>query len=230
MKKRIIILPAAWTTEKVFLPQIEHLQNEYELFFPNIHQFNTVLKMADYIIQNYKDVYAVIGLSMGGYIAQEILIQAPDFCSKVVLIGVDSYALPNEAKNFLSNIIEQVREEKLDELLDLYAKSVLAPESLQDASLLNYVKQLPLNLSTAELINHHQACIAWEDSKHKLKNIKAEALILIGEKDACIPLDNAKILEKNIANSMLKVLQNAGHFLTLESSEKVNKILFEFLA
>ena len=60
--------------------------------------------------------------------------------------------------------------------------------------------------------------IVNEDLKYLLKNIKTKTLIVFGNKDKDTPLYMAKILNKNIKNSQLKIL-NGGHYSYLENKE-----------
>ena len=87
MKKRLLFFPAAWSTEKVFAPQIEYLDGEYEIIAPNIHQFDNIREMSNFVMAHYQNAYAMVGLSMVGFIVEDILVRQPDFVSKAILMG-----------------------------------------------------------------------------------------------------------------------------------------------
>lgn len=229
MKKRILLFSSAWGTEAVFAPQIEHLRHHYEIIVPDIHQFNNVRAMTDYVLNQYKHVYALIGLSMGGFVAQDILIHEPNFALKAVLMGTHSTATSEGGKEFMQGLIEQVRQGKLAELCPLYSEAVLAKESLKNKSLVELVKSMPLVLGEENCVRHHQACIGWDNHTDQLKNILADVLILSGEHDQVIPFESQKILQNFIPHSRLEIIKHAGHLMTLENSQQVNAVIDDFL-
>lgn len=61
-----------------------------------------------------------------------------------------------------------------------------------------------------------------EDLSYLLSEIKAETLIIWGENDSATPIDDARIMEKNIKDSGMVVLKGAGHFSYIE---KLNEFL-----
>lgn len=68
-----------------------------------------------------------------------------------------------------------------------------------------------------------------EDLTEKLSKIKAETLIIWGEKDKLIPLKYAYIFKGNIKNSKLKILPKTGHSPHLEDPEKLLEVILKFL-
>lgn len=68
------------------------------------------------------------------------------------------------------------------------------------------------------------------DLTKNLKEIKNSVLLIWGENDKDTPLYMAKIMEKNIKDSGLVILKNAGHFSYIEKSNEFNLIVDKFLA
>ena len=67
------------------------------------------------------------------------------------------------------------------------------------------------------------------DLTKNLKDINNSTLLMWGDKDTDTPLYMAKIMEKNIKDSGLVVLENAGHFSYLDASAQFLKISETFL-
>lgn len=68
-----------------------------------------------------------------------------------------------------------------------------------------------------------------EDQRDKLKLIKAETLLIWGDKDTATPLSDAKLMEKEIRGSGLVVVEGAGHFSFAERPELVQRVLRSYL-
>ena len=67
------------------------------------------------------------------------------------------------------------------------------------------------------------------DLTKNLKEINRPVLLMWGENDMDTPLYMAKIMEKNIKDSGLVVLKNAGHFSYIDSSNEFNIVVDNFL-
>lgn len=67
------------------------------------------------------------------------------------------------------------------------------------------------------------------DLTKNLKEIKNPVLLIWGEDDKDTPLYMAKIMEKNIKDSGLAILKNAGHFSYIDKSYEFNLIVDKFL-
>ena len=67
------------------------------------------------------------------------------------------------------------------------------------------------------------------DLTPNLKDIKNSTLLVWGKNDGDTPLYMAKIMKKNIPDSGLVVLENAGHFSYLDNPQKYLLVTNEFL-
>lgn len=61
----------------------------------------------------------------------------------------------------------------------------------------------------------------------KLKDIKCKTLVLCGEKDNT-NMKSAKLLDRNIKNSELKIISNSGHEVNIDNPEELANIIYEF--
>ena len=229
MKRKILLFPSAWSNEAVFKSQLAVLQNQYELIFPNIHPFDDIGDMAQFVIGNYHDVYALIGLSMGGFVVQDILCRVPNFAKKAILMGTYCHTHDEGTKTFYRGLLEQVQSGHFEKVISLFTNVVISPARITDQQLRDEVGKLPRALGESYCINHHNACISWRDHTEAVKGIKADTLILAGAVDAAVPLAHLQKLYELIPGSTLKVIQNAGHLMGVEEPEQVNSAIVEFL-
>ncbi len=179
---------------------------------------------------------AIVGHSMGGFVAQEMAINYSDMVSKLVLASTN-FGGPNhipvtpEAMAVLSDRsgdpVELVKRgvaiatapgfveaepDVLQELID-YRLSVPVPPDAYNAQL-----QVGLGLLSVE------ACF-----ENKLKDVSVPTLILFGEHDKVVPPGNAELLDKQLPFSQIHILSNAGHMFPMEVPEEAVKVLVEFL-
>jgi pimeloyl-ACP methyl ester carboxylesterase len=71
--------------------------------------------------------------------------------------------------------------------------------------------------------------ILAEDLKPELSKIKADTLLLWGEKDKAVPLKDAYLMRESISQSILKIIPKASHTPNLEFPEKLAQIVAQFI-
>jgi pimeloyl-ACP methyl ester carboxylesterase len=172
---------------------------------------------------------AVCGLSMGGYVAMEILRQAPHRLARLALF--DTSARPDTP--------EQTRRRRA--LLALSESGMfrgvtprLLPQLLAPANLAG-----PLGtevMAMAERVGrpafHRQqhAIMHRPDSRPDLPRVAAPTLVGVGEHDALTPPHLAEEIATLIPGARLAVVPRAGHLPSMEEPEAVNALLRAWLA
>ncbi len=229
MKKKILLFPSAWSNEAVFAPQIEALQNCYEIISPNINQFDSIEVMTNFVVKQYHDVYALVGLSMGGFVVQDILCRYPDFAEKAILMGTYCHTHDAPTKAFYQGLIDQVQAGGFEDVIKIFTNVVISKSRSEDQVLREKISNLPRALGQKYCINHHKACISWQDHTEALKKIRANVLILAGEEDSAVPLKDLQTLHQLILSSQFKIIAKAGHLMGLEEPEQVNQAIQSFL-
>ncbi len=173
----------------------------------------------------------VLGLSMGGFIAQEIALSYPERVEKLVLCGTHcggakALAPSNEAMSFLLN-----PPEKPTEFVESFIPLLFTNDFIEsNPDFIESYKQrmliIPFNLN----LYRRQLQAMSFNAARRLKNINIPTLILHGERDILLPSGNAEILAKGIPNVRKVILDKTAHFLFQPDNEKVTNLISEFLA
>ena len=179
---------------------------------------------------------AVMGHSMGGFVAQALALSRPELISKLIL-SATNFGGPNhvpvtpEALAVLtdteSDPIERLRRgivisttpgfedehpEIIEEWLAYRVEHPIDPAA--------YQAQLAIGLSLAS----EEA--AFEG---KLQQVELPTLILFGEDDKVVPPGNAQLLDRELPNSTVVILPNAGHFFPFDAPQRAVEAVVEFL-
>jgi pimeloyl-ACP methyl ester carboxylesterase len=174
----------------------------------------------------------VFGISMGGMIAQELVLNYPEKVEKLVLCstycGGTKSVLPSP------------------EVLEILAadRSTLSPEEIARMSILlffadDFIKKNPNVIERAiqqvlkapisnEAFTRQLNAIMEFDTYDRLSRIKVPTLILHGKRDVLVPPENGSILAEAIPNAEVVYLKNSAHGL-VEETEKVIPVLLNFL-
>ena len=175
----------------------------------------------------------VMGISMGGMIAQQMALSCPDVIDKLVL-GCTGHGggdqIQPEAdvlESFQFTSATKDPRELLRKMLWVnYTEDWLAadPQRIEDA----IDRALAAKRPRRGFLNQMNAVMTF-DLADRLGEIPHETLIIHGDADRLIPFANAELLDKQVPNSRLHVLQGAGHvFWQMDEGESA-RVVAEFL-
>lgn len=179
--------------------------------------------------------FSVIGISMGGFIAQEVARLAPERVKKLILLATKSagpefpitYRVTAEGfTNFMAmdfNLGNRLAVEK-------YVSPSLVeknPKMLEEIIKVRGEKEKGLRLDQA--LMQLRACDQWLEKEFPLEQIECPTLIMTGEKDNFITPENANILARRIPHSKQLLVQDTAHLFFFEKAEEVSKSISEFL-
>jgi len=181
------------------------------------------------------DAAHIYGISMGGMIAQHFALNYPEKVISLILgcttCGGSYSIIPDaEAMTVLFDMERMNRltpEEAAKEVLPfLYGQEFIDnnPDIIEQGivKMTEYVTPIHGYTRQAEAIMGH-------DTYDRLPNIKAPTLVISGDADRLVPVENSKLLASRIPNAELVMLENAGHGFTTEVEVKANKAVLGFL-
>ncbi len=174
----------------------------------------------------------IAGNSLGGAIAWEYTASHSNV-AKLILIDAAGYP----SKNAKGSIGFKIASTPVINNLLLY----ITPKSLVRKSLEGIYCDKN-RVTDAQVERFHDVAISegnrkaaliifkkgFEREPEKINSITTPTLIIWGEKDGVIPVDNAYLFEKNIKGSKLEVLKNIGHVPMEEAPKKVADLIVAF--
>jgi len=172
----------------------------------------------------------IIGYSMGGMVALEHAIRYPDEVDRLILLnahcgGVE--AVPSE---------EWVQEEMAGEpdSIDAYldrAGRLLLTDSFRkmhpDPSL--WFPDVGEPVDAAVVRQQFDALRSWSGVYPRLKDVRAKALVIFGDRDLVTPPDNAGILAMAIPDAGAIIMEDGGHGIIFQYPEEIAWMIREFL-
>ncbi len=174
----------------------------------------------------------VLGVSMGGYIAQELAIQYPEMVRSLILgctsPGGEKAVLmsPERLKKFTANeglTPEEILKKDMDILFsDRFIQE--NPETIREFTEISMRYYQPVDAFQRQF----DACLR-HDAAARLGSIKAPTLIMAGDDDPLVPSENSRILKKLMPGAELYFLPGLRHCFFIEGSEKFNQKVIDFL-
>ncbi|MCB2228919.1 MAG: alpha/beta hydrolase [Desulfarculaceae bacterium] len=174
----------------------------------------------------------VLGLSMGGMIAQELALGWPERVAGLVLTathcgGRHKVAPTAETTALFAKLVSgETLEEQMEGRKCLFAPGTLSgrPEVLA-----RYAEACAAYQAPAEVMAFQWQAIQAFDSYDRLPGITAPTLSLGGADDLLIPPANAELLAARIPGAALRLIADGGHQLLIEQPEAANAAVLDFL-
>jgi pimeloyl-ACP methyl ester carboxylesterase len=174
----------------------------------------------------------VFGHSMGGGIAQELIIQYSEMTKLILCNSSCGGSKSILASPEVLEIVDKSRSARAPiEIARESLRIFYSPEFIENhPKLIDYAVQ---NMSKSQMLpsNYEWQTVAIKSFKtcDRLKNIKIPTLIMHGAKDVLVPPQNAKILAKLIPNAHIKMFTESAHAPYVEEPDAVIDAIVEFL-
>jgi len=172
----------------------------------------------------------ICGLSMGGYIALNAINRFPERFEALILCDTQCIADTAEVKENRYKAIEQINIDGAAEFKEKFIKSVFHPDSLTNKTATVENLRSIVFANSKEIIAAGLTALAERSETCSiLDTIHIPTLIICGRQDEVTPLAQSEFMHKHIENSILKIIDNAGHISNLEQPDEFNRQLLDFL-
>ena len=173
----------------------------------------------------------VCGLSMGGYILMNAAYRYSERFEAIVLSDTQCVADSPEMKIKRDETIAQIKSHGLIDFAEGYINNIFCPESISTKQeSVEKIRDIILATSHITITGTlHALAQRWQMCP-SLKTISIPTLILCGEEDKITPLIQSELMLKNITNSTMQSIENAGHMSNLEQPKKFNSYLSDFIS
>ena len=229
-KTPILMIPGLNATPRVFREQMETMWRFGPVTISANSDGSTVAEIAASIVRDAPARFALGGFSMGGYVAFEIVRQAPQRVTKLVLIDTSARPDTPEATEKRRGGMDLARAGKLGLAAATTYPTTVHPANVDNATLKAIHLQMALANGAAAYIRQQEAIIARPDSRPVLGSIDVPTAVIVGDSDQITPPEVAREMAGGIGGAVLTVVEGAGHMALLEQPEAVNAALEEWLA
>ena len=173
--------------------------------------------------------FHLLGVSMGGMIAQEFTLQYPQRVRSLIL-GCTNAGGPHAvraAAEVLQLLMRQgMTPEEAKEAIIPYIYDPATPRARIDEDMAIRMKWYP---TPQGYLGQLQGILAWE-AYSRIAQIKAPTLIIHGETDQLIPVANAKLIAERMPHAQLVLIPHASHIFETDQPAIANRAITEFLS
>lgn len=179
--------------------------------------------------------FSVLGISMGGMIAQALASLQPEVVDTLFLVSTTAGGEGRTWDKGRNRKEYSVKNLETLEACRAHMTRYFGAKFLQNSPLLFDMLCKTMMRANADNAFHNQAQKQFYASRDfdgvaSLKNIQAaKTIIFSGDEDAVIPLENAHFLKKHISNSELVVYKGVGHLILIEEPDLFSRDVASYL-
>ncbi len=225
----VVLIPGLTCTARLYTEQIPALWQFGPVTIADHRRDDSMAGIARRILAAAPPRFALAGLSMGGYIAFEIMRQAAGRVAKLALLDTGARADVPEQTERRRVVIGLAKEGRYAEIPDLAFPIYVHRNRHGDEALKRIVRTMAEETGVEAFFRQQQAIITRPDSRPGLAAIACPTLVLVGEGDEATPPELAREIAAGIAGSRLVVIPDSGHLSTLEQPAAVTKALVDWL-
>jgi pimeloyl-ACP methyl ester carboxylesterase len=225
----IVLVAGLNCSARLYAPQIPLLWQYGPVIVADHRRDDTMAAMARRVLAAAPPRFALAGLSMGGYLAFEIMRQAPARVTKLALLDTGPRAETPERTEQRKPLIALAQSGRFGEIFDAQYPTLVHASRHRDEVLRATVRVMNNETGPEAYLRQQQAIIGRADSRPGLAAIACPTLVLVGDSDEPTPPELAREMAGAIPGASLVVVPQCGHLSTLERPDAVNKALVEWL-
>jgi pimeloyl-ACP methyl ester carboxylesterase len=221
LKQRLLLLPGLLCDEALWAKQREGLGGHCDSIVADLSRFDSIEAMADAALAMVDGTFSLAGLSMGGYVAMEIMRKVPQRIRRLALLDTSARADTPEQTQRRLDAISLSEQGKFNEVVEKLLTVFIHPQRLTDAALTERVRSMTFRAGKEAFRRQQKAIMGRIDSRESLPHIICPTLVLCGRQDSLTPPALHEEIAGLIPFSRLSIIDDCGHLSTMERPDAV---------
>lgn len=195
--------------------------------YADLSQDASLPAMARRALSEAPSKFVLVGFSMGGYVAREIVRQAADRVTALILIATSARGDSDVELQRKAAIAGQTGGAVFKGLSRTAVVSSLHPDNAERADIIERIQAAGQRLGGE--VFRRQSLIDRRDERDDLKTISCPTLVIAGEQDRLRSRTEALELRHGIAGSDFEIIEHTGHMVPMEAPQRLAKVIAEWL-
>lgn len=216
--------------ERLYAAQLAALGGSYDCRVFVFREQDSMRGMAEALLAATPPRFTMIGLSLGGYLAFEVVRRAAHRLERLALLDTLAGADTDARRAIRLDDIAKVREGGIEALIPELPARWLLPAHARRSELVELMASMARSIGARGQRNQQRAMLARPDSHDDLARVQVPTLVLCGAQDPVTPVAEHEVMAARIPGARLAVIAECGHLSTLEQPAAVNRLLADWLA
>jgi pimeloyl-ACP methyl ester carboxylesterase len=229
-KEALVLLPGTLCDERLWEHQLEHLTDVSDPSVSMLTEEETIEGMAESVLKDAPERFALAGLSLGGIVAMEVIRQAPERVTRLALLDSNPHGPKPEQLEGWKDLISKVESGQFQSIVkEKLLPNLIHPGRQKDSGLVSTIRDMAEEIGPEVYVQQLRAVSTRSDLWKGLREINVPTLLLVGRDDQVCPLSLHEEIQANILKSRLVIVEDCGHLSSLEQPEEVTAAMRTWL-
>ena len=225
----IVFIPGVLCDEALWEGQVKHFAGKRPAQVHVAAQDDNMAGMAHRVLDVAPARFVLCGISMGGYVALEIMRQQPGRVAGLVLADTTARPDTEEQRDRRRDLMALSAQGRFTGVTRRFLGQWLAPDSLKDEAITSTITAMSLRLGRDVYLAQQKSCMDRIDSRPTLKTVACPSCVIVGQMDLVTPPSLGEEMANAIPGAYMEVLENSAHLPPIEKPQAVNGVLDNFL-
>ena len=225
----LILLPGMPLDAALWDHQVRHLADVADPVVVELAECESIAAMADKVLAAAPDRFAVAGLSMGGYVALEILRRSPERVDRLALLDTNARADTAEATATRREAVALARQGRYGQVIRATLPRLIHPDRMADDGFVRSVLDQMERVGVDGYAREQEAIINRPDSRPGLAAIRCPTLVVCGRQDMLTPPALHEEMADAIPGARLVLVEDCGHLSAMEQPQAVTAVMRDWL-
>jgi len=227
----LILVPGLLCDEALWAPQVASLADVADIAIADTRSDDSIAGMAERLLADAPERFALCGLSMGGYVSFEVMCIAPERVTRLALLDTAAGADTPERTAARRELVTLAGrgEDGFEQVIEHHLPGFIHPARLLNTELCDTIRASAQNVGAETYARQQEAIIGRRDQRPNLGAISCPTLVLCGRQDNLTPLALHEEIAAGIPGASLEAVEDCGHLSTLECPDDVNRALTDWL-
>lgn len=228
-KPALALLPGLLNDKALWQHQIAPLSETAQPWVADFTSQDSIAAMAAGVLEAMPERFALCGLSMGGYVAFEIMRQAPERVERLALLDTQARQDPPEIRQRRRDMMQLAEKGEFKGVTQRLLLQLVHPDRVEAPEVGGAVLAMAARVGKEAFLRQQMAILGRADSLPTLAQIVCPTLVLCGENDLLTPPDRHLEMAAGIADARLVKLPDCGHLPPLERPQDTTAALLQWL-
>lgn len=221
----VLLLPGLLEDADAFEPLIAGTQDVAICIVADMTRDDSIAALAAHALRQAPEgPIAVAGHSMGGYVALEIMRQAPERVARLALLNTNARPDAPESRENRQRLMA-LADRDFEGVINALMPRLMTDAHLKDPVLTGAVAAMAHGVGREAFKRQERAIIDRADSRPHLAAIRCPTQVVAARDDAIVPVAWLEELANGIPGANLAVIEDCGHMSTIERPAEVVRIL-----
>lgn len=224
----LLLLPGLLCDARLWRDQLAGLADVADPVVADLTLDSDVAAMAARAIASVEGPFALAGLSMGGYVALEVMRRAPGRVERLALFDTSARQDTPEGSRQRRGLISLTRSGQFRGVTPRLLPRLLHERNL-GGPLAGEVMEMAERVGREAFLRQQAAILGRPDSRGDLPGIAVPTMVVCGEADILTPPDLAREIAEGIPGAALHILPGCAHLPSMEEPERVTALMRDWL-